>query len=66
MHKDSTTPFYAAGGSMLIIGIVFAAVGASGQPAFGWTAVGLLIPSAVLLMQAVRRKRHVNNDQSSK
>lgn len=65
MSKHSTTPFYAAGGSMLVIGVVFAAVGASGQPAFGWTAVGLLIPSAVLLLQAVRRKRHFNDDGAS-
>ncbi|MBO0368262.1 hypothetical protein GIB23_14260 [Pseudomonas putida] len=64
MRKDNTIPFYAAGGSMLVIGIVFAAVGASGQPAFSWTAVGLLIPSAVLLLQAVRRKRGSNNDGS--
>ncbi|RZI82051.1 MAG: hypothetical protein EOP15_20465 [Pseudomonas sp.] len=66
MRKDSTTPFYAAGGPMLAIGICFAAVGASGQPAFGWTAVGLLIPSAVLLLLGILRKRRFNNDGAPK
>jgi len=49
MHKANTTPLLIAAGPLTALGLVFAAVGLSGQPAFGYTAVGLLIPGIVLL-----------------
>lgn len=52
-------PFYFAGLPLVAIGTPFAAVGASGQEAFGYTAVGLLVPGLVLLVTAYwsRRRR---------
>ncbi|MCO7597416.1 MULTISPECIES: hypothetical protein [Pseudomonas] len=57
MSKAAKTPFYIAGAPMIAIGAAFAAVGAAGQPAFGWTAAGLLIPGAVLLIVGAFRNR---------
>lgn len=49
-------PFYAAAAPLLAIGAVFAAVGASGQEAFGYTALGFLVPGIVLLVTGYRRR----------
>ncbi|MNG73618.1 hypothetical protein D3C76_471160 [compost metagenome] len=46
-------PYLYAGTPMLGIGLAFAAVGLSGQPAFSYIAVGLLIPGAVLVLGGV-------------
>lgn len=53
-------PFYFAGLPLVAIGTAFAAfaaVGASGQEAFGYTAVGLLVPGLVLLVTAYWSRR---------
>jgi hypothetical protein len=57
MSKAAKNPYYFAGAPMIAVGAAFAAVGAAGQPAFGWTAAGLLIPGAILLIAAVCRNR---------
>ena len=49
-------PFYAAAAPLLTIGAVFAAVGASGQEAFGYSAVGLLVPGIILLISGYRQR----------
>lgn len=49
-------PFYFAGVPLAAIGAAFAAVGASGQEAFGYTAAGLLVPGIVLLVTGYRRR----------
>ena len=54
---NKNSPFYFAGVPMIAVGAAFAAVGASGQPAFGWTAAGLLIPGALLLAFGARLNR---------
>lgn len=53
MAKATKNPFFIAAGPMTALGIGFAAVGLSGQPAFGYTGVGLLIPGVVLLATAL-------------
>lgn len=57
MSKNARNPFYFACLPLLTVGCAFAAVGASGQEAFGWTAAGLLIPGAVLLATGAWRSR---------
>ena len=59
MAKTAQTPFILVGAPLLAVGAAFAAVGASGQPAFGYTAVGLLVPGIVLLAAGLwsRRRR---------
>lgn len=57
MDGKIRNPFYFAGMPLVAVGCAFAAVGASGQEAFGWTAAGLLIPGALLLIAGVWRKR---------
>lgn len=57
MSRTTTKPFYLAGIPLLSIGAAFAAVGASGQTAFGWVAAGLLIPGAFLLIAGAWRNR---------
>ncbi|MBK5006375.1 hypothetical protein [Pseudomonas sp. NBRC 111119] len=52
----SAKPFYLAAAPLLATGAAFAAVGASGQPAFGYTAIGLLIPGLLLLVTGYRRR----------
>lgn len=42
-------PFYFVAAPLISIGAAFAAIGASGQAAFGYTAIGLLVPGLVLL-----------------
>lgn len=49
-------PFYFAAAPLIAIGAAFAAVGASGQEAFGYTAVGLLLPGIILLVTGYRRR----------
>ena len=56
MSRTTRNPFLIAGGSMTAVGLGFAVVGLSGQPAFGYTAVGLLIPGVVLLATALWSK----------
>lgn len=41
--------------SLLNVGAAFAAVGASGQASFGYTAVGMLVPGMALLIASYRR-----------
>ncbi|MNP74461.1 hypothetical protein D3C76_1713430 [compost metagenome] len=48
MSKEAGTPCLHAGMPLFVTGLAFAAVGASGQAAFGYIAVGLLIPGALL------------------
>ncbi|CAM3882787.1 hypothetical protein CCOS865_02963 [Pseudomonas reidholzensis] len=57
MSRTTNTPFYFTGIPLLSIGAAFAAVGASGQTAFGWIAAGLLIPGALLLIAGAWRNR---------
>lgn len=49
-------PFYFAGIPLIATGAAFAAVGASGQAAFGYTSVGLLVPGLVLLIAGYCRR----------
>lgn len=55
--KPRTSAFHFAGIPLIAVGAAFAAVGASGQPAFGYTAVGLLLPGMVLLLTGLWRNR---------
>ncbi|MBK5001471.1 hypothetical protein IAE37_003747 [Pseudomonas sp. S31] len=59
MAKTAKTPFIFVGAPLLAVGAAFAAVAASGQPAFGYTAAGLLVPGIVLLATGLwsRRRR---------
>ncbi|MEG5263473.1 hypothetical protein TRP66_04095 [Pseudomonas sp. JDS28PS106] len=58
MGKIARHPFYVAGIPLLATGCAFAAVGASGQEAFAWTAAGLLVPGVVLLTMGIWRSRN--------
>lgn len=49
-------PFYFAGIPLIATGAAFAAVGASGQAAFGYASVGLLVPGLVLLIAGYCRR----------
>ncbi len=49
-------PFYLVAAPLIAVGAAFAAVGASGQAAFGYTAVGLLVPGLALLIAGYRRR----------
>jgi len=44
---------------LTILGMTFVAIGAAGQPAFLYTACGLLVPGAVLLLCGWRAWRRV-------
>ncbi|MFK3775274.1 hypothetical protein [Pseudomonas sp. NPDC089406] len=57
MRKTATQPFTIVGTTLIAVGAAFAAVGASGQAAFGYTAAGLLLPGLVLLVLGVRAGR---------
>lgn len=57
MRKTATQPFTIVGTALIAVGGAFAAVGASGQAAFGYTAAGLLLPGVVLLVLGVRAGR---------
>lgn len=57
MGKNANKPFYIAAVPLLAVGCAFAALGASGQVAFGWTAIGLLVPGIVLLVTGALRRR---------
>lgn len=54
--SKTAKPFYFAAIPLIALGGAFAAVGASGQEAFGYTAVGLLVPGIVLLVTGYRRR----------
>lgn len=43
MARKLTTPYVFAGAPLIALGATFAAIGSSGSPAFGNTAVGLLM-----------------------
>lgn len=53
---NKAKPFYYAAAPLIAIGAAFAAVGASGQAAFGYTAVGFLVPGVVLLVTGYRQR----------
>ena len=53
---NKAKPFYFAAAPLITIGAVFAAVGAAGQAAFGYTAVGFLVPGVVLLVTGYRQR----------
>lgn len=57
MSKTSEKPTLRASGPMTAMGIGFLAVGASGQPAFVYVGMGLLIPGVVLLAGQYWSKR---------
>jgi hypothetical protein len=50
MGKSANKAFYFASVPLGAVGCAFAAIGASGQEAFGWTAIGLLVPGMLLLV----------------
>ncbi|MEG0858648.1 MAG: hypothetical protein RSG79_03595 [Pseudomonas sp.] len=50
MGNTNKKPFGLAGGPLIAMGAGFIAVGLSGQPAFGYTGLGLLIPGVVLVV----------------
>ncbi|WP_434681298.1 hypothetical protein J3P77_09410 [Pseudomonas sp. R1-18] len=60
MGKSANKPFYFAGVPLVAIGCAFAAIGASGQEAFGWTAIGLLLPGVALLAAGVLNRRRAS------
>ncbi|QVM94909.1 hypothetical protein LOY37_09955 [Pseudomonas sp. B21-012] len=49
MTNPSKKPFILAGAPLIAMGSGFIAVGLSGQPAFAYTGLGLLIPGIVLV-----------------
>ncbi|MCE5983571.1 hypothetical protein D3C76_785490 [compost metagenome] len=49
MNNPSKKPFILAGGPLIAMGAGFIAVGLSGQPAFAYTGLGLLVPGVVLV-----------------
>ena len=53
----TTKPFYLVGIPLLALGAAFAAVGASGQAAFGYASLGLLAPGAGLLAGVLSGRR---------
>jgi len=57
MGKTAKNPFYFAGAPLVAVGAAFAAVCASGQEAFGYTAIGLLVPGLLLLVAGYRSSR---------
>ncbi|KQQ56084.1 hypothetical protein ASF84_12365 [Pseudomonas sp. Leaf127] len=61
MSKTATSPFIAAGGPLTAMGAGFIAVGLSGQPAFAYTGVGLLIPGLVMVASALWARRRRGN-----
>lgn len=52
MRKYTGKPFIIASTTLIGTGAAFAAVGASGQPAFGYASIGLLVPGVLLLLLA--------------
>ncbi|MDR6710894.1 hypothetical protein J2W83_000484 [Pseudomonas hunanensis] len=57
MAKTARAPYYIVAAPLIATGAAFAAIGASGQTAFAWTAAGLLIPGVVLLVTGLWRNR---------
>lgn len=60
MAKKANNPFYFVGAPLIAVGCAFAAIGASGQEAFGWTSIGLLVPGLVLLGAGLRNRRRAS------
>lgn len=60
MAKKANNPFYFAAVPLLAVGCAFAAIGASGQEAFGWTSIGLLIPGLALLVAGLINRRRAS------
>lgn len=60
MGKSANKPFYLAGVPLVAVGCAFAAIGASGQEAFGWSAIGLLVPGVVLLVAGVLNRNRAS------
>lgn len=54
--RKTAKPFYLAAAPLIAVGAAFAAVGASGQVAYGYTAVGLVLPGIMLLVVGYRRR----------
>ena len=54
--SKTAKPFYLAAAPLIATGAAFAAVGASGQIAFGYTAIGLLVPGLALIVAGYRRR----------
>ncbi|MBD8754225.1 hypothetical protein [Pseudomonas coleopterorum] len=60
MAKKANNPFYFVGVPLLAVGCAFAAIGASGQEAFGWTSIGLLVPGVALLVAGLMNRRRAS------
>nr|WP_314569483.1 hypothetical protein [uncultured Pseudomonas sp.] len=60
MAKKANNPFYFAGAPLIAVGCAFAAIGASGQEAFGWTSIGLLVPGLALLVAGLINRRRAS------
>ena len=60
MAKKANNPFYFASFPLLAVGCAFAAIGASGQEAFGWTSIGLLVPGVGLLVAGLMNRRRAS------
>lgn len=54
-RKRYSQSFVIAAAPLIAMGSTFAAIGASGQSAFSYTAIGLLAPGVVLLVIGLRR-----------
>lgn len=60
MAKKANNPFYFASASLIAVGCAFAAIGGSGQEAFGWTSIGLLVPGLALLVAGLMNRRRAS------
>lgn len=54
--ENKAKPFFLVAMPLIAVGTAFAAVGASGQAAFGYTAVGLLAPGLALLIAGYSKR----------
>ena len=59
MTKTRTTPYLLAAAPLTAVGAAFAAMGAAGNPAFGYASVGLLVPGVALLLVAAWMRNRV-------
>ena len=57
MAKKANNPFYFVSVPLVAVGCAFAAIGASGQEAFGWTSIGLLVTGLALLVAGLMNRR---------
>lgn len=60
MAKHANKPFYFASVPLIAVGCAFAAIGASGQEAFAWTSIGLLVPGVALLVAGLVNRRRTS------